>query len=69
MKTKTIEEKLIKALGRRKTTITASKLADKIGHPVPSVRRALVGLVREGVVHRDAGAPPHLYWMSRRLVA
>lgn len=64
MNNKTIEEKLISALKRRKTTINAESLAQRIGHPVPSVRRTLVQMLRAGKVYRDV-TPPHVYWLSR----
>lgn len=64
MNNKTIEEKLISALKRRKTTVNAETLAQRIGHPVPSVRRTLVRMFRDGKVYRDV-APPHVYWLSR----
>lgn len=64
MNNKTIEEKLISALKRRKTTIDAESLAKRIGHPAPSVRRTLVQMLRAGKVYRDM-TPPHVYWLSR----
>jgi DNA-binding IclR family transcriptional regulator len=61
-KTLTVRDKILRALMRRKTTINVADLAEKIGHPAPSVRRTLAQMRRDGLVDAISG----MWYPTRR---
>ena len=63
MKTKTVFDKIVKVLGRRKTGLTSREIALKTGSNWHSVRREL-GTMGPLLVHRERAAKGLLYSLA-----